>query len=63
MEITEHVENEIFGVIRKMMGANNSDMTATTHQSDKYYIDDDYMSSAVDSSSYPGKIYFRSLLK
>jgi hypothetical protein len=47
LEIGSHVENEIFSVIRKMMGATPTDMTTTTYSNDKYYIDDNYMGAAV----------------
>ena len=49
-----HVENEIFQVIRKMMGASPVDMTTTTYSNDKYYIDDNYMNTNV-GSTYSGK--------
>jgi hypothetical protein len=41
-----------------MMGASNTDMTATTHQSERYIIDDNYMAGAVQASSKDGKTNF-----
>ena len=50
--MASHVENEIYSLIKRMMGANYAEITTsqTTKQPEMYYIDENYMNKAVSSS-------------
>lgn len=37
------MEGEVYSTIKRMMGCGTVDVTTTTYQTDKYFIDENYM--------------------
>ena len=50
--MASHVENEIYSLIKRMMGANYAEVTTAQNnkQPEMYYIDENYMNKAVSTS-------------